>query len=175
MLRSDMEIGATHKAMTGTSVITFTGRVECIHICPRGFLPMLPLQEARLIAGEGIEGDRYRAGTGFHSFKPQAERQITLFETETLEALEREFDIALTPADHRRNVTVRGVPLNHLVGRDFHVGGTLLRCRRLSFPCRHLDEVTGKDLLNALVHRAGINCEIITGGIIRPGDKVWAA
>lgn len=161
--------------MSSPDQITFLGRVESIHICPRGFLPMQSLEEARLIAGEGIEGDRYRAGTGFHSFKPQIERQITLFEIETLDALRRDFGIDLSPADHRRNITVRGVPLNHLVDRDFRVGETLLRCRRLSFPCKHLDEVTGKEVLNALVHRAGINCEIIEGGMIRPGAPVRPA
>jgi len=154
------------------SETSFSGRVEYIHICPRGFLPMEAQQEATLVAGRGIVGDRYMTGTGFHSHKPEIGRQITLFEIETLEALARDFGITLEPADHRRNVTVRGVPVNHLVGRSFRLGATVLRATRLSFPCKHLDEVTGKEVLNAMVHRSGINCEIIEGGIVRPGDTV---
>ena len=93
-----------------------------------------------LIAGKGIEGDRYMIGReeGFHSHKPEEGRQVTLFELETLVALKRDAKIELGPPEHRRNVTVEGVPLNHLVGRRFWLGETLLEATRLSIPCRHL-------------------------------------
>ena len=76
----------------------------------------------------------------------------------------------LTPAEHRRNVTVAGVPLNHLVGRRLRIGGTLLEATRLSIPCRYIEQVTGKSIFKALVHRSGLNCRILEGGPVRIGD-----
>ncbi|WP_245943820.1 MOSC domain-containing protein [Acuticoccus kandeliae] len=143
-----------------------------LHICPRAFLPMQAQEAITLVAGRGIEGDRYMLETGFYSDKPEIGRQVTLFEIETLEALKRDFDIDLAPEEHRRNVTVRGVPLNHLVGRQFRLGSTLLEATRLSFPCKHLDEITGKEVFDPLVHRCGLNCQILEGGVVRVGDKV---
>jgi hypothetical protein len=99
----------------------WTGFVRFLHITPRAFLPMRAMDEIILIAGKGIEGDRYMIGReeGFYSHKPEEGRQVTLFELETLIALKRDAKIELGPEDHRRNVTVEGVPLNHLVGRRF--------------------------------------------------------
>ena len=102
-------------------VVSWTGVVRFLHITPRAFLPMKPFPQLTLVAGTGILGDRYSIGkaTGFYSDKPEEGRQITLFEIETLEALARDSKITLLPEEHRRNVTVQGVPLNHLVGRKF--------------------------------------------------------
>ncbi len=150
----------------------WSGEVMHLHICPRAFLPMQAQEAITLVAGRGIEGDRYMLETGFYSDKPEIGRQVTLFEIETLEALKRDFDIDLAPEEHRRNVTVRGVPLNHLVGRQFRLGSTLLEATRLSFPCKHLDEITGKEVFDPLVHRCGLNCQILEGGVVRVGDKV---
>ena len=41
----------------------------------------------RCIAGKGIDGDRYMLGTGTYSKKPEPGRQITIIESEELEAL----------------------------------------------------------------------------------------
>jgi MOSC domain-containing protein YiiM len=124
-----------------------------------------------LIAGRGIEGDRYMLGTGYYSARPEEGRQITLFEIETLEALKRDYDISLAPAEHRRNVTVAGVPLNHLVGKRLRIGETLLEATRLSIPCRYIEEVTGKSIFKALMHRSGLNCKILEGGVLTVGDE----
>lgn len=125
-----------------------------------------------LIAGKGVEGDRYLRGTGTYSPKPEPGRQVTLIETETLEAIARDFGIALAPHEHRRNVTVVGVPLNHLVGRRFRLGPCLLRATRLSVPCRYIEDLLGKPVFKPLVHRAGLNCVILEGGMVRLGDAV---
>jgi hypothetical protein len=87
--------------------------------------------------GQGVVGDRYNLAleAGFYSHKPEEGRQITLFEIETLWALRRDHDIDLAPQEHRRKVTVEGVPLNHLVGRRFWLGETLLEATR-AFPAQ---------------------------------------
>ena len=152
--------------------MAWDGTLLNIHITPAGREPMRGLAEARLIAGQGIEGDRYLLGTGTYSQKPEPGRQVTLIETETLEALARDHGIELTVDEHRRNLTVRGVPLNHLVGRRFRVGETVLEGTRLNTPCKYLELVTGKTVYEPLIHRSGLNCIIVEGGTIRPGDPV---
>src|SRR6516165_10767562 len=70
---------------------------------------------------------------GFYSHKPEEGRQVTLFALETLIALKRNAKIDRARDGHRRNVTVEGVPLNHLVGQRFWLGeGEAERSQRLS-------------------------------------------
>ena len=47
------------------------------------------LPEARLVAGIGIEGDRYATRLGTYSKKHHRDRQVTLIEVEVLETLAR--------------------------------------------------------------------------------------
>lgn len=124
--------------------MNWRGEVLDIHIAPNGSAVMQPLGEARLMAGVGIEGDRYATGLGTYSHRPHIDRQVTLIEVETLEALERDRRIELAPGEHRRNMTTRGVPLNHLVGHYFRVGECVLYGGRLNVPCIHLETLTGK-------------------------------
>jgi len=152
--------------------MSWTGQLEHIHITAAKRGAMAPLAEARLVADKGIEGDRYFLGTGTYSSRPEPGRQVTLIEAETLEALARDAGIELAPHEHRRNLTVRGVPLNHLVGRRFRVGAVLLEGMRLNTPCKYLVLVTGKDVYQPLLNRSGLNCRIVEGGTIRPGDTL---
>lgn len=156
------------------------GTLLHIHICEAASFEMEELTEASCVAGRGIEGDRYYLGTGTYSPKPDV-REVTLFEIETLEALARNDPplqggpLKLLPEEHRRNLTVRGVPLNHLVGRTFRVGDVVLRGGRLNFPCKYLDELLGQPLFLPLYNRSGLNCSIVAGGTIRPGDTIELA
>ena len=156
---------------------SWKGVVRFLHSTPRAFLPMESFDRLTLIAGKGIVGDRYMTdqASGFYSHKPEEGRQITLFEIETLQALRRDLAIELLPEEHRRNVTVEGVALNHLVGKRFWVGSALLEGTRLSTPCRHIEEILGKAVFDPLIHRAGLNCRIVQGGVIHVGDPVTAA
>ncbi len=67
------------------------------------------------------------------------------------------------------------MPLNHLVGRRFRVGAVLLEATRLNVPCKYLVLVTGKELYQPLLNRSGLNCRVVEGGTIRPGDPVTPA
>jgi MOSC domain-containing protein YiiM len=155
----------------------WSGKLLHIHIAEAASYEMEPLREANCIAGRGIEGDRYFTGKGTYSPKPDV-REVTLIEQEVLDALARHDPplqggpIILRPEDHRRNLTVRGVPLNHLVGRRFRVGEVILRGGRLNFPCKYLEELTGLPVYLPLYNRSGLNCTIERSGVIRPGDDV---
>jgi MOSC domain-containing protein YiiM len=132
---------------------------------------MVTQRRATLITGQGIKGDRYALGNGKYSPFPDI-REVTLIEIETIEALARDHGIALSTAEHRRNLTTRDVPLNHLVGNRFWVGDVLLEGGRLNTPCRYLDLVTGQNVCDLLEHRSGLNCSIVQGGDIDIGDVI---
>lgn len=148
------------------------GRVESIHVAAAAGAPMSSVAEVRAIPGGGLEGDRYFSKTGTYSRKEGADRQITFIEAEALEALHREYGIALDPKESRRNVATRGVALNHLVGRRFRVGEVALRGLRLCEPCSYMGRMSGKPVRAGLVHRGGLRAEILTEGTIRIGDVV---
>ncbi len=156
---------------------SWRGQLLHIHIAPSASYEMEELQQAECVAGRGIVGDRYFNGAGTYSPKPDV-REVTLIEQEALDALSRndpplqDGAIKLEPRDHRRNLTVIGVPLNHLVGRRFRVGEVILRGGRLNFPCKYLEELLGMPVFLPLYNRSGLNCGIERSGIIRPGDAI---
>ena len=126
-----------------------------------------------LQAGRGIVGDRYFQGTGTFSASEKHGQQLTLIEAEALDSLRNE-GLDLTSADARRNVVTRGIDLNGLVGQEFQVGEARCIGRRLCEPCSHLQRLTGKALLRAMVHRGGLRADIIGSGTVRVGDFVEA-
>jgi MOSC domain-containing protein YiiM len=151
------------------------GSVVSIHVTPAAGQPMETVPEARAVAGRGLEGDRYALGTGYYSKTPGAGgRELTLIETETLEALS-DLGVKLSAAESRRNVATAGVPLNHLVGREFWVGAVRLRGTRLCEPCKYLEGLTQAGAMAALIHRGGLRAQILTDGLIRVGDPIKPA
>lgn len=125
-----------------------------------------------MIAGVGIPGDRYATRLGTYSDRHHIDRQITLIETETLQALERDRGIALAPCEHRRNLTTRGVPLSHLVGRYFTIGTCVLYGGRLNAPCKYLEQLLGRPVCRPLINRSGLNARVIVGGTISTGNSI---
>ncbi len=151
------------------------GKVVSIHIAPKGSAPMRSLDFVQAVAGKGLEGDRYFEFKGTYSKKGGPEREITLIESEAVEAAERDYELKADPGKIRRNLVTRGVALNHLVGREFKVGGVRLRGIRLSEPCDHMESLAGvAGIGKALVHRGGLRAEIVEGGLIGVGDSVAA-
>jgi MOSC domain-containing protein YiiM len=149
----------------------FEGKVISINITPVAEAPMQSVDEVRAIPGRGLEGDRYFDNKGR---EPEAKRELTLIEAEAIEGFKNELNLEYGMADSRRNVVTRGVPLNHLVGREFWVGEVKARGIMLCEPCAHLQRLTIKQVLPGLVHRAGLRAQILTEGIIRVGATVSA-
>ena len=157
--------------MTATG---WQGVLEHIHITPAKSQPMQRLGSARLIAGQGIAGDRYALGTGTYSIKPGEDRQVTLIESEMLARVAADDGHGIHVDEHRRNLTVTGIPLQHLVGSQFRVGEAVLEGVRINQPCKYLNLMLKRDVYMALWNRSGLNCKVIKGGTIRPGDAVVA-
>ncbi len=151
-----------------------TGRVVSIHVAPERGAPTTSVAQVRAIPGKGLVGDRHFGRGDSAPDAPRPDREITLVEIETIEALAREYDVRLEPGDVRRNIVTRAVALNHLVDRQFTVGEVALLGLRLCEPCAHLAELTHESVLGGLVHRGGLCAQILTEGVIRVGDQVGA-
>lgn len=157
------------------------GSVVSLHIAPEASAPMESVSEVHAVPGRGLEGDRYFHARGTYSRKESyGGREVTLIELETVEAIERgvvnadghRLGIKLSAPETRRNIATSGVPLNHLVDRDFWVGKVLMRGTRLCEPCRHLEDLTQPGILGGLVHRGGLRAQILNDGNIRVGDRI---
>jgi MOSC domain-containing protein YiiM len=125
------------------------------------------VDSARVIAGQGLEGDRNFAPAG----APSGEA-LTLIAAEALEGLLGDDGIELSHEASRRNVLTRGIDLNALVGRRFTVGEVLCEGVELCEPCNHLQSLTQPGVLRGLVHRGGLRADVLEGGTIAPGDPV---
>jgi MOSC domain-containing protein YiiM len=85
---------------------------------------------------------------------------------------ENDESVGLAPGATRRQVTTRGVRLNDLVGKRFRVGEVECYGVELCEPCSHLERMTRPGIVKELVHRAGINADILSDGTIAVGDEV---
>jgi MOSC domain-containing protein YiiM len=152
-----------------------SGRVEEIYIAngAPGSGERQPVDAARAVAGEGLEGDRYAQARGIER-APQDGRDLTLIEAEAVEGLASDTGIELDPAEHGRNVVTRGIGLNDLVGRRFLIGEVECYGDRPDDPCAHLERRTEPGVLRGLVNRGGLRSNIVRGGEIRVGDEVRA-
>ena len=150
----------------------FEGRVIAMFTAPAEGAPMQPRETVEAIAGQGLDGDRYAIEAGKFSGSKLGKRAVTLIEREAITAANESYGADMAEHETRRNLVVEGVPLNHLVGEEFLVGGVRLRGYDLSEPCAYLEEVTGKRVRKAFVHRGGLRAEIVEGGPIRVGDPV---
>jgi MOSC domain-containing protein YiiM len=135
--------------------------VEAIHLGPEGSGELSTVQSVRAFAGRGLEGDRH--------FRPNGAKPgqaLTLVEAEEVEG------VGLAPGQTRRQLTVRGVRLNDLVGKRFRVGDVECYGVELCEPCLHLQSMTRPGIIRELAHRAGINADILSDGVISVGDEV---
>jgi MOSC domain-containing protein YiiM len=134
-------------------------RVEAINIGTSHAIA--PVDSVSALAGKGLAGDRH-----FRAAGAAPGDALTLIEAEALE------DVGLTGAQSRRQVVVRGVRLNDLVGRRFRVGDVECLGVKLCEPCLHLQQLTRPGIINDLIHRAGLNADILVDGRICVGDPI---
>ena len=152
----------------------FEGKLLAIFIAPQAGQPLQSIDQTRAVPGKGLEGDRYFSGLGNYSDRPGPDREVTLIESEALQALLQEANITLPANETRRNMLTEGVPLNHLVGKQFRVGEVILRGVRLCEPCSYLAKLTRPEVTPALVHRGGLRAQVVSEGIVRIGDVITA-
>lgn len=148
------------------------GTIEGIYISPTRGGPTELVENIHVVPGKGIEGDRYFFHPEMSDFQYNPDRELTLIQIESIEALIHEQGIKITPDQTRRNIVTRGVSLNDLVGCTFTIGNTQVRGIRLCEPCEYLAGRTDPRVLKSLAHRGGLRAQIITEGIIHNYDMI---
>jgi len=146
------------------------GTVAYIFVAARRGAPMVRLDDVCALAGEGLSGDRYTDAAIRHS--PGA--QVTLIESEHIDAFAREIGVKFTPDMPRRNIVTAEVSLNDLCGKRFEVGDAILEGLELCEPCRLFARRTHRAVRKFFVGKGGLRARIVTGGRIRVGDKIRA-
>ncbi len=133
--------------------------VEAINIGPSDAIG--PVASVRAVAGQGLEGDRYFAPGGAGPGEA-----LTLIEAEVLE------DVGLSGPQSRRQVVVRGMRVNDLIGKRFQIGDVECLGVEICEPCRHLQQMTRPGIIKDLIHRGGLRADILSGGTISVGDRL---
>ena len=149
------------------------GTVELVALSAAAEGPMMVVASAEAVAGRGLLGDRYWRGAGTFSNPDGRGYDLTLVEAEALEDLAGS-GVEISPAEARRNLVVRGVALDGLIGKRFNVGPVECFGQRRCEPCAHLERLTRPGVLRGLVHRGGLRADVLSGGQISPGDRVEA-
>jgi MOSC domain-containing protein YiiM len=147
------------------------GQVIGIYVASKAEEVPHAVEKVRALPGRGLDGDRYAKSIGTFS-NHKGERDVSLIESEVIEAFERESGTSLSAAESRRNILTRGVRLNDLVGLEFQVGKIRMRGLRLCEPCTHLVRLTHPATLRGLVHRGGLYAAILNEGEIAVGDPI---
>jgi len=167
---------AEHEPWRGTELGSGTegvGTVELIALASEAEGPMRAVPETEAVEGRGLSGDRYERQAGTFSNPKESGYDLTLVEAEALEELSAK-GVELPPIEARRNLVVRGIALDELIGRRFRVGEVECFGQRRCEPCAHLERLTRPGVLRGLVHRGGLRADVLSRGTIRTGDDVEA-
>jgi MOSC domain-containing protein YiiM len=147
-----------------------SARVAALFIGPRDEGPIERRAEVVAVAGRGLQGDRY-----FHS-GPESDhdptREVTLFEAEGVDQRRAASGVDITPEDMRRNIMTEGVRLRELIGKTFWIGDVRLQGLKDNPPCRHLQALAGKPLLQPMIEKGGIRARLLNSGKIATGDPI---
>lgn len=146
--------------------------VERIYLSPAHGAPATARRRIRLLAGQGIEGDRHCGGMDWPG------QNLTLIEAEEIEdfcqLLGQPADLALS----LRNLVTRGVRLNALVGRHFRIGDCRLYGVELCEPCgslgRRLENTTydAAAIVRYWTGRGGLRADVLNDSWITVGDSL---
>jgi MOSC domain-containing protein YiiM len=133
---------------------------------PAGTAPMIEVARVRLLAGRGVEGDRYSRRDG-------AKGQITFFAEEAWLRLCTELGRTDRQPDvFRRNVIVRGTDLLALVGREFVVQGVRFRGVEHCKPCFWMEQAFAPGTLGLLGEwkAGGLRASVLSDGWLAVGE-----
>jgi MOSC domain-containing protein YiiM len=148
------------------SSVPRAGKVEWIGVRSVRREPMVVVDAVEAREGRGLTGDHFRGGAS-------SKRQVTLIQAEHLRVIAALLGIdAVDPAHLRRNIVVSGINLLALSGAQFAIGGAVLEGTGQCHPCSRMEETFGAGGYNAVRGHGGITARIVSGGVIRVGDRV---
>jgi hypothetical protein len=156
------------------SEATVPGTIASLHLHPAvSGGAMTDVKSMTLVPGKGIFGNvryydiRNRQGKA-------NKNHVSLFEREQI--AQHATDVGLkeiAPGVVLSNVETKDIDLLNLVGFDVQIGATaILRFYKGRVPCARMDAIA-LGLAKAMRHRQGVIAEVIVGGDIKIGDKIF--
>ena len=124
-----------------------------------GNAPTLSHNRLTFEAGRGIRGDRFE-----ESLYP-----VTFFSLEVAEAIETAFDRSIDIKLYRRNITISGINLCELIGRQFRIGEVLFEGMAHCNPCTWMDAVIEQGTYRQMKGRGGLRAKVLQGGTLSLG------
>lgn len=153
-------------------------QIHSLYIANLAGKPMMQLEQADIVASEGIIGDRYATGIGaFSASKPKI-RHISLITLSGIEdannqLLAKQYPL-FSAGDTRRNIVINNFSadeLNSLVGKIFYLGGLAFKGTELCAPCQRPAKLLGRpDFIDAFEARGGIRAEALESGTLAAKD-----
>tara|TARA_B100001123_G_C15304894_1_gene1022300 strand:+ start:156 stop:599 length:444 start_codon:yes stop_codon:yes gene_type:complete len=143
------------------------GKVLKIGISEKKANKIYSLKEVEVIKGKGLINDRH--------FKENnhVKSQITLIEIENVDLYNNVSNTNIDALDFRRNIVTKGIKLNELLNKEFSIGNVKVKAHDLCRPCKYLQNLLcQKSLVDILVDRAGLRCEILSSGKIFINDII---
>jgi len=151
------------------------GKVVSINISKAKGTAKKSVSKIELVPGLGVMGDAH-AGPG--------ERQVSLLMSESIEEARNltgadkgceiaEPGIELGPGSFAENITTKDIDLLSLTpGQELVVGESIrLRVTRIGKECHRPCAIYYK-LGGCIMPGKGIFCEVLQGGVVRPGDRI---
>jgi MOSC domain-containing protein YiiM len=146
-----------------------------------------PAMWIRLLAGLGVEGDAHLGTTVKHRSRVARDpsqpnlRQVHLLHRELLEELAVQ-GFVIGPGDIGENILTRGIDLLGVPnGTVLRLGGVAeVQVTGLRNQCVQLDRfkpglmaaTLGRDAEGNLIRKAGVMAIVVTGGEVRPNDRI---
>lgn len=158
------------------------GRLEAIVLRPARDAPATLVQQARLLPGKGLEGDRRAARAATARSGPAGgKRELTLIQAEHLPLIAAwSGHAAIDPTQLRRNLVVSG--LNLIAARSLFAHSPLrlrigdeamLEITGPCDPCSKMAAVLGAGGYNAMRGHGGMTARVLQAGLLQCGDRVW--
>jgi hypothetical protein len=134
------------------------------HDMPPGEAPAVEVESVECVAGQGLRGDR------FFGFKEDFKGQVTFFSLEVYERLCAQLQVThRDPSVFRRNIIVKGVDLNTLIGVGFEVQGVRFLGMQECSPCHWMNHAFAEGAEQALQGHGGLRAKILTDGVLKRG------
>ncbi len=138
-------------------------RVEAVNISEKKGTIKTSVESITLIEDYGIEGDAH-AGK-WH-------RQVSLLAKESIDIMIRQGAKDLTSGKFAENITTSGIVLYKLnIGQKLKIGTVVLEVTQIGKECHHGCEIKTQ-VGNCIMPTQGIFAKVVSGGIIKPSDKI---
>ena len=140
------------------------GEVVSIHIVRQRHGAAEAVEQATVQTNYGLDGD-WRS-------RWNRSGQLTLIEAEVLEEVGHLLGASVPSGASRRQVVVRGIKLNDLLGQRIRIGAVHVFVETPCAPCSRMEETIGDGARKALEGRGGVRCYVLAGGELRVGDAI---